>query len=358
LTFLLINRGNNENSLNLKVKKSDINKNNGNNTLDNNENSLNLKVKKSDINILDKKNIYIIGLIETVLNTYNSKYNWEDNSNNLLYVFYLFPENFNNLTDKRILNFITLAEKDIYNNKNKKSLFENYIDKNKSNDIKNHNLNLKMPSLTEMLIEKAYVIGIENQNVIRRSNYKYTPLINTAFNTNSNNYKMDFFINWLVVSRLLAHEFNILVPAFKYSLYRNDKNNIMNNNNNKLAYNLWQIRQMSTYFEGTSHLIDKKAEVYIKDLLSFELMDREIFEDLLYICLHLLLANSIIQHLNKLGNFENTNESDFFKEIFFIVEKHNKDYAEGYTILNNLRINGVNYHYSNEQLKMIYKNSS
>jgi len=111
---------------------------------------------------------------------------------------------------------------------------------------------------------------------------------------------------------------------------------------------------MSTYFEGCLHFIDEKAEIYVRDMLSFEYMYREITEDLLYINLHLLLASSIINHLDKL-NLGNINEKDFFKEISLIVEKHNKDYAEGYTILNNLRIEGVNSHYSCNQLESIYK---
>lgn len=113
---------------------------------------------------------------------------------------------------------------------------------------------------------------------------------------------------------------------------------------------------MSTYFQDVLPLLDVKAEVYVRDMLSFEYMYREITEDLLYISLHLLLANSIINRLNNI-NLVNINEKDFFKEIYLVVEKHNKDHAEGYTILNNIRIHGVNSHYSSEQLKRIYENS-
>jgi hypothetical protein len=68
---------------------------------------------------------------------------------------------------------------------------------------------------------------------------------------------------------------------------------------------------MSTYFKDLLPSLDVKAEVYVRDLLSFEYMYREITEDLLYISLNLLLASSIINHMDKLYLLI-LNEKDFF----------------------------------------------
>jgi len=348
--YLWINRGNINNSINLKVNNS--NKNNNSNLDQNNINN-SIKLKVNNINKLNNdnlymNNIYLMGLIQKVLKVYNSKYKLESDTDNFLDIYFLFKNKFEELKKSLFVDSIAISEKELYNNKNKIDLLKKLHNNNKSSEIKNHNSKLKMPSLTEMLKEKAFVLKMENDNIIKKSNHKYTPLINTQYGIDSGYPIRDLIHNWLLTSRLFTHEFNILVSAYKYCLYK-----INNNNINKHAYNLWQIRQMSTYFEGCLHLIDVEAEAYIKDLLSFEYMYREITEDLLYISLHLLLASSIINHMNKL-DLENINEKDFFKEISLVVEKHNKDYAEGYDILNNLRTHGVNNHYSCVQLKGIY----
>jgi hypothetical protein len=167
LIFLLINRVNSENNLNLKVNKSDNENNNK--------------------NILDKNNIYIIGLIKTVLNTYNSKYKLENDTKELLDIFYLF-RNMDKIKNIRIISIIIYIiismENFLYTNSDIIDLLKKYSDENKSSDIVYHNLNIKMPLLTDMLLEKAFVLSLENKNIINKSNYKSTSL-NTQLNTTS-----------------------------------------------------------------------------------------------------------------------------------------------------------------------------
>lgn len=164
----------------------------------------------------------------------------------------------------KIIYIIIAMEKSLYTNNDIINLLKEYHDNNKSHDIINHNFNIKMPLLTEMLLEKAFFLNLENKNIINKSNYKSTPLINTQLSTTIEGPMIDLIIYWLVVFRLFAHEFNILVPAFKYCLYKNN-----NNKYDKHAYNLWQIRQMSTYFKDILPYLDVKAEIFVRDLLSF-----------------------------------------------------------------------------------------
>ena len=164
MIFLWINRGNNENnSINLKVNK--FNKHNDNN--------------------LDKNDKYLIGLIEKVLKVYNSKSKFESDSDKLLDIFSLFENKFKEELKKSVfmdfINSIADDEEQLYNNINKIDLLEKLHNNNKSRDIRDHNSNIKMPSSTEMLIEKAFVLSLENKNIIDKSNHISTPLINTEY---------------------------------------------------------------------------------------------------------------------------------------------------------------------------------
>jgi len=79
------------------------------------------------------------------------------------------------------INPIAYDEEELYNNNNKIDLLEKLHNKNKSRDIRDHNSNIKMPSSTEMLIEKDFVLNLENNNIIDKFNHRFTPLINTEY---------------------------------------------------------------------------------------------------------------------------------------------------------------------------------
>jgi hypothetical protein len=90
----------------------------------------------------------------------------------------------------------------------------------------------------------------------------------------------------------------------------------------------------------------KEGKSYIPDFTSKDSFYNELYEDLLYLSLNIILANDILKSVK----LNNVNEEEFFVLLGDITQKHYNEYKESYNCLNLLRISGSNSFLSKYQL--------
>jgi hypothetical protein len=84
-------------------------------------------------------------------------------------------------------------------------------------------------------------------------------------------------------------------------------------------------------------------------------MFREIFEDILYVLLNLILADYIVRYIENI-NLNSISSENFFNEISLIVDKHYLNYKDEYKLLNKLRKFTINNYVSTYTLEELYNN--
>jgi hypothetical protein len=82
-------------------------------------------------------------------------------------------------------------------------------------------------------------------------------------------------------------------------------------------------------------------------------MFREIFEDILYVLLNLILADYIVKYIENINLNSMSSEKSFFNEIS-LVDKHYLNYKDEYILLNKLRKFSVNNYVSTDTLEELY----
>jgi hypothetical protein len=82
-------------------------------------------------------------------------------------------------------------------------------------------------------------------------------------------------------------------------------------------------------------------------------MYREIFEDILYVLLNLILANDIIKYIKNI-NLSKISSEDFYNEISLIINKHYLNYKDEYKFLIKLRKFSIDNYISTDSLKFLY----
>jgi hypothetical protein len=89
---------------------------------------------------------------------------------------------------------------------------------------------------------------------------------------------------------------------------------------------------------------------YIPDFTLNDVITRELYEDILYILLNLLLANKIIGNISLENSLNNNNK------FFDIIQDHYADPVnkDGYSCLKNLRLYKVNNYYTEYQIKQCF----
>lgn len=313
--------------------------------------------------ILNKKNyMLIIKLIETVSNLYKT----EDKSICLNpYTLIENKEISSNENLYRIIQDIKKVLKKIKNNdvkilnklENNLGIVYDMLDLQKK--IAKHNTSVIFPPKNRLLRKKKYALFALGYNTPYAGDIKITPLEGTSFQSYfSNRIPLDFYINWLCSSFYLASEANILIKAFNYIYNKNKGNSYSDTELNN--YTIWLIKQIYTEYPNYTDLLYNKnsninPNIYLIDFLLEDFMFREIFEDILYVLLNLILADYIVRYIENI-NLNSISSENFFNEISLIVDKHYLNYKDEYKLLNKLRKFTINNYVSTYTLEELYNN--
>ena len=78
---------------------------------------------------------------------------------------------------------------------------------------------------------------------------------------------------------------------------------------------------------------------------------REVFEDITYVGLNLILAHNI---LNSFERIESISEDEFFNLLTNIIKEHYIVYSKEFKFLKDLRLYRINNYYSTKEILGIY----
>lgn len=223
--------------------------------------------------------------------------------------------------------------------------------------IKEHNSKVIMPKFHSFLSEKKVLLSLIAYNTPSLKDTAITPLVGTGFSTNfldmEDKTPFSLYKQWVISLYYLAWEYNILLDVYSnlvsgsVDLYKEitdlkDKSSIY-----------WFNRQLR-YMLKLEELLNEKG-CFIVDMYSSKLaFKREVFEDITYVALNLILAHSIINSFDKI-EINSISEDKFFYILKEIIREHYIVYAKQYQYLNNLRLYRINHYYSVTDLLKIHK---
>ncbi len=222
-----------------------------------------------------------------------------------------------------------------------------YSKKELSDLILNHNKNLIMPGLNEYYLEKEFLVDWRDYNTSKVKDVTVTPLTGTVAELNITN-PLSIYISWIVASHYLLKEYNIWTKAKLYSENIHLNSSEFNAIEYKQAYYYFIVRQF--FIQNPTNMFNTKF--YIIDFTVNENIYRELNEDMLYILLHLILADKILGN-NDLSKSLNNNQK-FFDILTNIIQDHYDQNKEGYKCLEYLRWYTCNNFLSVDQIKFLY----
>ena len=223
-----------------------------------------------------------------------------------------------------------------------------YSRKELSNLIINHNKNLVIPSSNEYLLEKKKIIDWYSYNTPIMNDPTITPMTGTASEDIFPTAKAKY-IEWIIASSYLLKEFNIWMKA-KYYFENKDSGLEFSSIDFKQAYSYFIYRQFKINLSKSS--FDQK-DAFIWDFYVDDIFYRELYEDILYILLNLLLADKIVGNEALVNSLDNDNK--FFGILEGIIKDHYDQNKEGYDTLKNLRWFFCNNYLTANQIKNVYK---
>ena len=231
-----------------------------------------------------------------------------------------------------------------------------YLKSELSNLILNHNKNLLIPSTKHLLEEKGKLVDWYSYNTPVMNDPAITPLRGTSLENKFfgvNNFfptPKNLYVDWIMTSAYLLSEYNIWKKALYYASVEN-KNYDSRYIEFKQAYNFIILRQFKIN-QINRHSFDLK-NIYIRDFTIKDVISRELYEDILYILLNLLLANKIIGNIALENSFNN--ENNFMDILKDTIKDHYEDVEnkEGYSCLKDLRWYSVNNYLTEYHIKMI-----
>jgi hypothetical protein len=214
--------------------------------------------------------------------------------------------------------------------------------------ISNHNSNVKIPKISEYHSEKEVLLNWHEYNTPKVENPRTNPLVGTFLHSGWT-WPNVFYKEWIISSYYLLYEYNIWnkVRLYLENIHLNDSK--YNSIEYKKAYYYYIARQF------TISIPEFATDCYIKNFLNNEVLSRELYEDSLYILLHLKLSNKVIGN-KVLESLLNINDKDkFFSVLTNIIKDHYDENLEGYKCLNNLRWFTLNNYLSSKQIEIISK---
>lgn len=233
----------------------------------------------------------------------------------------------------------------IYYVANKKYLKE---DLNKL--IAKHNSTLDIPAKDELLKEKDFIIDWRNYNTPTAKDISITPLHGMSLPDMDLEDKspLNIYNQWKISSYMLIWEYNILKKAKRY--LDNKDSNLASEDSCEKAYNYWKNRQIEMQMGSSAVLVENSYSLnFFED---GDAIKREIFEDLLYVLLNIVLAKSIVDSIN-INSYIN-NEAEFYSKLESNLKVHYENNKEGYKCLNKLRVYFSNNYLTRIQLKGHY----
>ena len=184
--------------------------------------------------------------------------------------------------------------------------YTSYLKSELSNLIFNHNKNLLIPSSKDFLEEKEKIVDWHSYNTPIMNDPEITPLRGTSLERgffSSGSQPQNTYNNWITTSVYLLSEYNIWKKALDYA---GDENKNYDSNSIEFkAYNYIILRQFNIN-QTNSDSFDPKGpwkNFYIRDFTLKDVISRELYEDMLYILLNLLLANKIIGNIRYLNEY-------------------------------------------------------
>ena len=223
-----------------------------------------------------------------------------------------------------------------------------YSRKELSNLIINHNKNLVIPSSNEYLLEKKKIIDWYSYNTPIMNDPTITPMTGTASEDIFPTAKAKY-IEWIIASSYLLKEFNIWMKA-KYYFENKDSGLEFSSIDFKQAYSYFIYRQFKINLSKSS--FDQK-DAFIWDFYVYDIFYRELYEDILYILLNLLLADKIVGNEALVNSLDNDHK--FFEILTGIIKNYYDQNKEGYETLKNLRLFTCNNYLTTQQIKNIIK---
>jgi hypothetical protein len=225
-----------------------------------------------------------------------------------------------------------------------------YLKSELSNLILNHNKNLIIPSPKDFPEEKAKMIDWLSYNTPIKDNTIITPMTGTGLGQDQA-VALIKYNEWIIASSYLLTEYNIWK---KVLYYLENKNHGSISIEFKQAYDQYIYRQFTSVLNLEPGNMDEN--IYILDFTLNDVITRELYEDILYILLNLLLANKIIGNISLENSLNNNNK--FFDILKDIIKDHYADPVnkDGYSCLKNLRWYKVNNYYTEYHIKDIDKN--
>jgi NADH:ubiquinone oxidoreductase subunit 5 (subunit L)/multisubunit Na+/H+ antiporter MnhA subunit len=195
--------------------------------------------------------------------------------------------------------------------------------------IKTHNLSLTLPKKNELLKEKASYLDYLSYNTPTSKDIYTNCLVGTNANLSLNT-TLDTYIYWTITLGFMLGEYEIWNNVMLY--YENmHLKNAYSTEEYKLHY-LSYINKQISLMNIKEALINKN---YIIDFTLKSNIKRELYEDLCYIYLHILLSYKIVGNPRLEKTLDNSKEFNF--ELQAIITEHKKEYAPAYSYLLKLR---------------------
>ena len=210
-----------------------------------------------------------------------------------------------------------------------------------------------MPKFDSFLEEKEFVLRWIAYNTPTYEDVTITPLVGTNYRLVSvdinDKSPLSLYQQWVLSLYFLIWEYNILQDVYLIlqssgiDLYKG----IGDINNANYIY--WLNRQL--LMEPLEYFL-KKDESFIVDFYTNKFaFKREIFEDITYVALNLILAHNII---NSFERIDNISEDEFFNLLTNIIKEHYILYSKEYKFLKDLRLYKINHYFSTKDILDTY----
>ena len=222
--------------------------------------------------------------------------------------------------------------------------------------IKEHNSNVIMPKSNEFLSEKNVVLAWIGYNTPSIKDTSITPLVGTGFSSfldMEDQTPFSLYKQWVISLYLLTWEYNILLAVY-LSLVSGSVDLYSDITDLKDKSSIYWFNRQQFFMLNLEESLNKKGR-FILDMYSNKfIFKREVFEDISYVALNLILGHSIINAFENI-DINSISEDEFFNILKDIISKHYIIYSKQYEYLNKLRLYRINNYYSVNDLFEINK---
>lgn len=219
--------------------------------------------------------------------------------------------------------------------------------------IKEHNSKLIMPNFDSFLLEKNSVLEWMSYNTPNVKDTSITPLVGTRFDFIDVEDKspISLYKQWIISLCLLTWEYNILLDIYS-NIVSGSIDLFKEITDLKGENSIYWFNRQWLYMLKLQECLDSKS--YIVDMYSNKLdFIREIFEDITYVGLNLILADSIINAFEG-KKIDSISEDEFFYILTNVLKEHYIVYSEEYQYLKDLRWYKINNHYTTKDILEIH----